>query len=875
LQGVLSAAGVFICARLFIRGWVPFLFLVCIAAVAGGAQTADNVSVGAKKTVLILTSERNELPAIAKIESALRDEFANRKETVQFFVEYLDFGRFPRLEYERELGHYFALRYPGATIDAVVPLFEGALEFAIAHRSELFPNAPIVAAAIDEVWLERHPLPAAVAAVPTVYDYRRTVGLMRALNPQLRQIAVVHGVSDYDLRRRDEAQRVLTSLEPAVEHRMLGAIPLAEIEAEVRGLPSSSAVLLLSMVRDAEGKSYVGRDVAARLSAISPVPLFGTFESHLEYGTLGGAITDYTAIGRRTATALNDVLAGNVVSGVLATPPETTSLRVTWRGLQKWNIAESRVPRNARIVGRPPTIWDQYRTLIIAAVVALAIQTVLIIMLVSELNSRRRAEETLRDSESRFHTMADATPVMIWMAGPDKLGTYVNKAWLEFTGRTTAQEAGDGWAQGVHPDDREYCLSTWREAFDARGKCTMEYRLRRRDGEYRWVTADGIPRFTANGKFLGYIGSSIDITERKQSEERLRLAVAALPSAIVMVNRRGTIVLANTSAEKLFGYAPQELNGLAVDELLPEGRRVSHAIHRAEFYAQSRTRFVGTGGDLYAKRKDGSEFIAEIGLNPLAMDDDMLVLTSIIDMTEHNELRRSRQELAHVARIASMGELAGSLAHELNQPLTAILSNAQAAQRYISADALNLADMAELLTDLVSDSNRAAEIIRRMRALVKRSEFEPSRLDAGSVVRDVVALVRSDVVMRGVRLDMHIADDLPQVRGDRIQLQQVVLNLLLNAFDAMKDRPQHERVVRVEATRTDAGDLRIAVCDSGPGIAAGDLERIFTPFFTTKRDGLGLGLSISRSILETHGAQLRVENNADRGVTFYFTLPAH
>jgi len=403
----------------------------------------------------------------------------------------------------------------------------------------------------------------------------------------------------------------------------------------------------------------------------------------------------------------------------------------------------------------------------------------------------------------------------------------------------------------------------------------MEYRLRRRDGEYRWVTADGIPRFTANGKFLGYIGSSIDITERKQSEERLRLAVAALPSAIVMVNRRGTIVLANTSAEKLFGYAPQELNGLAVDELLPEGRRVSHAIHRAEFYAQPRTRFVGTGGDLYAKRKDGSEFIAEIGLNPLAMDDDMLVLTSIIDMTEHNELRRSRQELAHVARIASMGELAGSLAHELNQPLTAILSNAQAAQRYISADALNLADMAELLTDLVSDSNRAAEIIRRMRALVKRSEFEPSRLDAGSVVRDVVALVRSDVVMRGVRLDMHIADDLPQVRGDRIQLQQVVLNLLLNAFDAMKDRPQHERVVRVEATRTDAGDLRIAVCDSGPGIAAGDLERIFTPFFTTKRDGLGLGLSISRSILETHGAQLRVENNADRGVTFYFTLPAH
>ena len=238
------------------------------------------------------------------------------------------------------------------------------------------------------------------------------------------------------------------------------------------------------------------------------------------------------------------------------------------------------------------------------------------------------------------------------------------------------------------------------------------------------------------------------------------------------------------------------------------------------------------------------------------------------------DLRRNREQLAHVTRISTMGELAASLAHELNQPLTAILSNAQAAQRFLNAKPADLKEVQEILEDIVSDNNRAGEVIRRMRALVKKEELEFAPIHIASVIGEVVQLLHSDEILHNIHVELDCQDGLPNVRGDRVQLQQVILNLLMNAFDAMKETPSQDREVMVRAHVNGDGVVEISVRDHGIGFPTDKLAKIFDPFYTTKRDGLGMGLAISRSIVEAHGGRLWAKNNTDRGSTFYFTIPA-
>jgi PAS domain S-box-containing protein len=372
------------------------------------------------------------------------------------------------------------------------------------------------------------------------------------------------------------------------------------------------------------------------------------------------------------------------------------------------------------------------------------------ITMIRDDTERRRAEVALRESEARFRSLADTAPVMIWMAGLDKQCSFFNKGWLDFTGRTLKQELGYGWAQAVHSYDVERCVGTYARAFDARQPFAMDYRLRRRDGSYRWVTDTGVPRTASDGTFLGYIGTCVDIT------------------------------------------------------------------------------------DSY-------------------------------------ELQRSRQALAHGARISMMGELAASLAHELSQPLTAITANVQATQRFIRNGAMDVAELGAIVDDIAQASSRAGEVIQRMRSLARKGELEVVQLDVSSVVREVGVLLQTDTIVRGVHLSI-AADDGLRVRGDKVQLQQVMLNLLLNAFDAVKEVPASEREVTVCAERED-DTVRVRVSDRGPGLTTENLDRIFTPFYTSKRDGVGLGLSISRSIIEAHGGHLTAANNASRGATFEFALP--
>ena len=238
------------------------------------------------------------------------------------------------------------------------------------------------------------------------------------------------------------------------------------------------------------------------------------------------------------------------------------------------------------------------------------------------------------------------------------------------------------------------------------------------------------------------------------------------------------------------------------------------------------------------------------------------------------EGQRLRQDLAHVGRVSTMGELTASLAHELNQPLTAILSNAQAAQRILASDRADLAEIREVLQDIVEDDKRAGEVIHRLRDFLKKGNLELSTLDTGELVSQVARLVSSDAIIRTVAIKLELTPGLPPVCGDRVQLQQVILNLLMNGLDAMRDSRGGERTLVVRTFSAGPASVGVAGEDSGGGIGEADLDHVFHAFYTTKPDGLGMGLAIARSIVEAHGGHLDAQNNPKGGATFSFTLPA-
>lgn len=373
-----------------------------------------------------------------------------------------------------------------------------------------------------------------------------------------------------------------------------------------------------------------------------------------------------------------------------------------------------------------------------------------------DVTQRKLTEEALLESEMRFRAVADAAPVMIWMWDTDKQGVFFNKGWLEFTGRTLDHELGEGWLKEVHLEDLAHCLEVCGAAFGKREPFTVEYRLRRKDGEYRWLIDTGTPRFESDGTFLGYIGSCIDITARRQAE-----------------------------------------------------------------------------------------------------------------------LERQRQdtELARVGRVALMGEFAASLAHEINNPVGAMVANASAGQRMLANGQLGTDELRELLADIVADGHRAREVIQGVRNMVRRSEPSRAVVHMNDILRELLQIVRLDALERNVKIKQEINSNAGCVRADRVQLLQVLLNLTLNAFEAMSVNRPDARCIVISSDPNSNGEVVIQVRDQGPGFPPGISKELFEPFFSTKAEGTGMGLAIARSIVEAHGGTLSGENCENGGACFTVRIP--
>jgi PAS domain S-box-containing protein len=363
----------------------------------------------------------------------------------------------------------------------------------------------------------------------------------------------------------------------------------------------------------------------------------------------------------------------------------------------------------------------------------------------------------------------------------------------------------------------------------------------------------------------------------RESERRMALAAEAANAVFWNYDAATDEIWMSGRGRAIRGYARGERIDL---------RRFLESVHsedrepfRAEVDEALRTRGLFER-EYRLVRPDGeTRWIAARGRVEAESDGSEPRLRGIsIDVTSRKlaqlEVERQRNELTHLSRVTMLGELSGSLAHELNQPLTAILSNAQAAERFLARDGADLAEVRAILADIVEEDKRAGEVIRRLRLLLRKGEVERQPLSISEVVRDALELVQGDLVHRGVTLSAELPPRLPLAVGDRVQIQQVVINLVANACDAMEILQPADRRLRVRTESGSGGCLQVSIADCGPGLPPDVIERVFEPFFTTKSHGLGLGLSVCRTIVTAHGGELGAAGNAEGGVTFHFTLPA-
>jgi PAS domain S-box-containing protein len=501
--------------------------------------------------------------------------------------------------------------------------------------------------------------------------------------------------------------------------------------------------------------------------------------------------------------------------------------------------------------------------------------------LTKEVLQRQRAEEALRRSEGYLANAQRLTRTGSWAWN---VATRQSVYWSQENYRLLGFDPEGGipsdevFYQRIHPEDRDRVRrETIPERLDEGAPFDVDFRIVLPNGAIRYVRSTGHPVRNISGDLLEYVGTSMDVTEHRLAEQATRLLAAVVESshdAIVSKNLHGVITSWNKGAERLFGYTAEEAVGQNITLIIPPDRRDEERTILARLTRGERVDHFET----VRMRKDGSLLDVALTISPIRDAADRVVGASKLarDITERKRaeeaLRQAQADLAHVSRVTTMGELTASLAHEIRQPISAARTNAKTCLRWLGRDEPDVAEAREAASRIVNDVTRAADIIGGISSLFKKDPPQRELVDVNELIREMIVLLRSEAGRYSIPIRTELAEGLPKVMADRVQLQQVFMNLMLNGIDAMKEMSGgSELTIKSEAEN---GELLISVSDTGTGLPPGQADQIFKAFFTTKDNGTGMGLPISRSIIESHGGRLALIGNSGRGATFQFTLPA-
>jgi signal transduction histidine kinase len=704
------------------------------------------------RTVLVVHWSSEDYPSTPVIDAAIRAELRSRVGApVDYFAEYLESDRFPDEEASLAFRDYLRRKYRGRRIDALLAITDPALTFVRQHREELFPDAPIVMAISSSPDAGMQRAGAGLTGVAWRAADAETIELALKLHPSTERVFVVAQATGGEY--LSGVQAALARFAPRVDLVYLNEPLLPKLIADIRAVPPRSVVLFIRHAQQDPGDVLFPQDVVRRVAEASPVPVYVSTDSFVGTGAVGGVVRMAQALGARVGQIASQVLDGRRAADI---PIEQIPAQpiFDWNQLRRWGIAEASLPAASLIRFREVSMWQRYRIEMLVAVGLLLAQSGLIVALLVERRTRRRAQVALRESEELTEIAGVSLGVGFWTWDPegDRVWTTKQCAWLLGAEPGTPMTL-DRFLDALRPQIAGVAQNPLERAIKEGAAFDGEWPVTLDNGEVRWIAAATRPSADSPGR--RYVtGVLLDVTARKTAERQAE---------------------------------------------------------------------------------------------------------------EH------RRHLSHLGRVAMLGEMSGAIAHELRQPLMAIRAYAQGSLRLIGGKRPALSKVQEALEEIVRAEKHAGEVIDRARSFLKRGEARPEALGVNDIVRETLALASVELHSRNIIVITRLASSLPRVVGDRIELQQVLMNVVLNACDAMTAiAPPRQLTV---STALDQQQIRILVSDAGTGIPADRLERIFDPFETTKPGGLGLGLAICRSILLAHGGDIRASNNLDRGCTVQISLP--
>jgi PAS domain S-box-containing protein len=888
--------------------------LAALVALAAGAALAGDFP----WRVLTLHGPDAMLPSSVAVEQAMRSELqASSPREVLFYSESVDLVRFPLADLEGDLVALMQKKYRSHPVDVIVAFGMPAMTFAQRHRADLWPGVPMVFVSAGERGLvdER---PAATTGIPIRFDVAGTLRLARSLQPNARRIVVVAGTSEFDGYVADAVIDALKKSPQRLEVQFLGDATLPEILAELKKVPSDSIVLYASLVRDGGGRTHLPSDIVGTISEASAAPVYGFFETYFGQGIVGGSIDSLAGQGRSAGRLALRVLQGESADAIPIAPAPSLAMRVDYRQLQRWKLREERLPAGSVVERRPPALWQSHRRLIIAVIVLLAVLVTVVLVQTLHRAERRRSIREL-SAQLRFERLVSEISATLIDVDPEKVNGAVERALWKVREAMALDRCalfvcltGEGAARSTHeahgPDaslrgsailgtdvpsvfDRLCEGETVTvehpgsepEAADRPSKSTLLIPVtvsdRRVQGIAFQATPGGsdwppglVPRLRLVGEILvsSVTGKRAEDALR-QSEERYKEVLDSQTDLICRYLPDTTLTYVNEAYCRYFGRSREELIGRKFLELIPEDARETARRHVESLLEDPRLE----PDEHEVVRADGSIGWHQWLDHAVRGRDGRIIEFQGIgrDVTDRKRAEEADQRIAQAGRLALLGELTASIAHEINQPLGAILSNADALEILLESGRAQPDQIRAILSDIRREDLRASEVIRHVRSLVRRRAMEMRPLDINQVVQEALLLADAEGRRRMVALQTDLAPGLPAVVGDRVSLQQLLLNLIVNGMDAMGDVSVRERRLLLRTGRAPDSRIEVAVVDAGHGIPAEVFPRLFESFVTTREHGMGLGLSISRSIVEAHGGKIRAENNPGGGATVLFALP--
>ena len=851
------------------RRRVASLIVACVTA---GLTGPAGIAQDQQKSVMSLYAARSDSPAAAAGDPILQRVLGNGLAGyLDYYQEYMDLARFPDPGHQESVRDFLLSKYKGRRFDLIIANSDATLDFLKQYRNVLFAGTPVVFNATDGSTT----LPNATGLISRL-NFRDTLDTAVRIQADRTHVVVVSGASAFDKYYETVARDQFKELEGRLEFTYLSGLPIRELLRRVAILPAHSIVFFTSLDEDGDGHKFQSLEMLDRLSAVSNVPVYSWLTVGMNHGIVGGRMLSIDLLANRLAELALRVLGGARPETIPVTEIDWSVTEFDWRQLQRWGISESLLPEGSTVLYKQPGVWVQYRPYLLGFSLLLMLQTALIGALLVQRTRRKRAEQAVRESEERFRLMADTAPVLVWRSGPDKLCDFLNRPWLEFTGRTVEQELGNGWSEGVWPDDLDRCVSTYVSAFDARQPFQLEYRLRRADGVYRWVLDTGVPRYGPDGSFVGYIGSCLDINDRKDSEDALResqqryaMATTAGALGVWDWNLETNELYVDPTLKSLLGFEDAEITTRPDDW----GSRV-HPQDAPAATAQVKACIDGET-DVYAVEhrmlhKDGSaKWFLSRGSAKRGVDGTLRRLVGTkVDITERklaeqaileNEaaLQASNREIRHLAgslisaQDSERARIARDLHDDVSQQLAALSIALSVLKRRVAAIP-SRTDLQDDVSSLQRRTSTLAESIRDISHDLHPDVLRHAGLDAAlTAYCNGLSLSRALAVTCSAQGDFGSLDP-----AAALCLYRVAQEALQNVVKHAEARQAEVRLLRTG----ESAELTIA--DDGKGF---DIQ--------TSRSGTGLGLVSMTERARLAGGTVSIVTALDKGTQIRVQIP--